>query len=92
MDELFEIATLVQTRKIEEFPIVLAGLDYWEPLLEFLRERMVVDGTIDKSDIDRFILSDDPVEISRQVASVAMKRFGLKRGKPKPRWWLGETS
>lgn len=92
MDELFEIATLVQTKKIEEFPIVLAGLDYWEPLLEFLKERMVVDGTIDKSDIDRFILSDDPEEIAEQVASVAMKRFGLKRGKPKPRWWLGESS
>lgn len=92
MDELFEIATLVQTKKIEEFPIVLAGLDYWEPLLEFLKERMVVDGTIDKSDIDRFILSDDPKEIAGQVASVAMKRFGLKRGKPKPRWWLGESS
>jgi uncharacterized protein (TIGR00730 family) len=92
MDELFEIATLVQTRKIEEFPIVLAGLDYWNPLLDFLKERMVVDGTIDVADVDRFILSDDPQEIASQVASVAMKRFGLKRGKPKPRWWLGESS
>jgi uncharacterized protein (TIGR00730 family) len=92
MDELFEISTLVQTKKIDEFPIVLAGLDFWEPLLEFLSARMVAAGTIDRLDVDRFILSDDPQQIAEQVTSVAMKRFGLKRGKPKPRWWLGESS
>ena len=91
MDELFEIATLVQTKKIEDFPIVLAGIDYWEPMLDFLKNRMVANGTIDQADIDRFILSDDPEEIAQKVTSVAMKRFGLTRGKPKPRWWLGES-
>ncbi len=91
MDELFEIATLVQTRKVEEFPIVLSGVDFWEPMLGFLKERMVARGTIEQRDIDRFILSDDPKEIAERVTSMAMKRFGLTRGKPKPRWWLGES-
>jgi uncharacterized protein (TIGR00730 family) len=92
MDELFEISTLVQTRKVEDFPIVLAGIDYWQPMLDFLRTRMVAQGTIDQADLDRFILSDSPAEIAAEVAAVAMRRFGLKRGKPRPRWWLGEFS
>lgn len=92
MDELFEIATLVQTRKVEHFPIVLAGLDYWQPMLEFLRSRMVAGGTIDQVDLDRFIQCDSPRLIADQVTAIAMKEFGLRRGKPKPRWWLGESS
>lgn len=90
MDELFEIATLVQTRKVENFPIVLAGKEFWGPMLDFLKVRMVEQGTIDQSDIDRFIISDSPKEIASQVTALAMKEFGLRRGKPKPRWWLGE--
>src|SRR5207344_1854445 len=39
MDEVFETATLVQTGKINEFPVVLVGRDFWEPLIEFLRAR-----------------------------------------------------
>lgn len=92
MDELFEIATLVQTRKVENFPIVLAGVDYWEPMLEFLRKSMVQQRTIDSADVDRFILSDSPRDIAERVTSAVTKEFGLKRGKPKARWWLGETS
>lgn len=91
MDELFEIATLVQTGKVEEFPIVLAGTDYWKPMLNYLEQTMVTAGTIDLADVKRFILSDDPVEIAHQVAEVGMKQFGLQRG-AKARWWLFESS
>lgn len=90
MDELFEISTLVQTRKVENFPIVLAGVDFWSPMLDFLKERMVRNGTIDSEDVDRFILSDSPKEIASKVTALAMKQFGLRRGKPNPKWWLGE--
>ncbi len=92
MDELFEIATLVQTGKVKEFPIVLAGTDYWKPMLEFLDKTMLASKTIDRKDIDRFIVSDDPVEISKLISEVALKKFGLRHGVPKPRWWLFESA
>jgi predicted Rossmann-fold nucleotide-binding protein len=38
LDELFEVATLIQTGKIRNFPVVLPGVDYWSPLLDFLRK------------------------------------------------------
>jgi uncharacterized protein (TIGR00730 family) len=90
MDELFEIATLVQTGKIKEFPIVLAGSDYWNPLVGFLRETMVRHGTIDVEDVNRFIVSDSPAEIAQRISEVAMRHFGLQRAVPKPRWWFFE--
>jgi len=58
MDEAFESATLIQTGKILDFPIVFMGSDYWEPLFEFLRRRMVPEGTIDLDDYERLILTD----------------------------------
>lgn len=91
MDELFEIATLVQTGKVEEFPIVLSGTDYWKPMLDFLQTKMVEGKTIDRADLDRFIVSDSPEEITRIISEVAKSKFGLKHGVWKPRWWLGES-
>jgi uncharacterized protein (TIGR00730 family) len=91
MDELFEIATLVQTKKMDKFPIVLTGVDFWQPMLDFLSTSMLKEKTIDRLDIDRFILSDSPVEIASKVREVAMQHFGLRKGRvSKPKWWLGE--
>ncbi len=90
MDELFEIATLVQTAKVKEFPIVLAGVDYWTPLIEFLKNRMLANNTIDQVDIDRFIITDSPRDIAHILSEVAKKKFGLQHGIIKPRWWLLE--
>jgi uncharacterized protein (TIGR00730 family) len=92
LDELFEIATLVQTRKMELFPIVLAGVEYWKPMLDFLQNKMVAEKTIDQEDVDRFILSDNPSEIAAQVRAVAMNHFGLTNQRRRPRWWLGERT
>lgn len=90
LDELFEVATLVQTAKVQEFPIVLAGSAYWIPLLDYLRRTMVAEGTISEADVDRFIVSDSPEEITQTISDVAKSRFGLVRGVGKPRWWLFE--
>jgi uncharacterized protein (TIGR00730 family) len=91
LDEIFETATLVQTGKIKEFPIVLVGHDFWAPLVEFLRSRPLAAGTIGKEDVERLIVTDSPVKVARSVADTAMRRFGLTYGpRAKPRWYLGE--
>lgn len=90
LDELFEIATLVQTRKVEEFPIVLGGSEFWNPMLDFLRHTMVREGTISMADVDRFHVSDSPEEIASIVSEVASRKFGLQKGVPRPRWWMFE--
>ena len=88
LDELFEIATLVQTGKVKGFPIVLAGVEYWRPMLDFLRQTMVKTGTIDAADVDRIIVSDSPEEIAQLIHDVGKNTFGLTYGVWKPRWWL----
>jgi predicted Rossmann-fold nucleotide-binding protein len=77
---------------VEQFPIVLSGVDYWRPMLEFLEKKMVTEKTIDQVDVDRFILSDDPAEIASKIRHVALQHFGLTNKRPKPRWWLGESA
>ncbi len=91
LDEIFETATLVQTGKIEDFPIVLVVKEFWQPLIEFLRARPLASATIAASDLERFVVTDSPEEAARSVAETAMGRFGLHYAPPaKPRWYLGE--
>ncbi|MFG0325995.1 MAG: TIGR00730 family Rossman fold protein [Phycisphaerales bacterium JB037] len=60
LDEIFETATLIQTGKIESFPIVLMGTDYWRPIIEFLHGSMVQAGTIGPEDPSLITITDDP--------------------------------
>ncbi len=59
LDELFESLTLVQTGKIEHFPIVLVGIDYWQGLLDWLRGTMSEEHKIEPSDLALLRLTDD---------------------------------
>ena len=68
LDELFEVLTLVQTRKAKPVPIVLFGTDYWKRLVNF--DVMVEEGTISKEDLALFTYTDDP-----QVAWHTIKAF-----------------
>lgn len=77
LDELFETATLVQTGKIRKFPIVLMGVDFWRPMIEFLRNRMVVERTVDPFDVDRLIITDSPEEATQRILEIALDKFGL---------------
>ena len=58
LDELFEVITLVQTRKARQVPIVLFGSDYWKRLINF--EMMVEEGVISAADLDLFQFADEP--------------------------------
>jgi uncharacterized protein (TIGR00730 family) len=89
MDEIFETATLIQTGKIRDFPLVLMGVDFWRPLVDLFRDSMIPESTISPLDVDRLLLTDSPEEaISRVMSSVT--ELGLI-WQPRPRWYLGES-
>ena len=67
MDELFESLTLVQTRKIQNFPVVLMGVSYWRGLIDWMRDTMLPGGTISPADLDMLYLTDDADEAVRWV-------------------------
>ena len=78
MDELFEAVTLIQTKKILSFPVVLMGKEYWEPLVKFM-ERMVDAGTISSEDLGLLLLTDSIDEAISHIQKYAVEQFGLKR-------------
>jgi uncharacterized protein (TIGR00730 family) len=88
LDEIFEIATLIQTQKIRDFPLVLMGRDCWRPLLDFFRERLLRERTIDTIDADRILVTDSAEEAVSSVTETAMRRFGLIYGPKLRRYWL----
>ena len=92
LDEVFETLTLVQTGKIEEFPLVLVGREYWAPLLRFMEDTLVARGTIDAQDLARIAVTDSVEAVLECIRERAMHRFGLTYGpRARRRWWLGET-
>jgi uncharacterized protein (TIGR00730 family) len=64
MDELFEALTLIQTRKIRGFPVVLVGSAYWKGLIDWLKTMALSHGSISPEDIDLMHIVDDPEEVS----------------------------
>lgn len=71
MDELFEALTLIQTKKIRGFPVVLVGKDYWGGLIGWLRQTMLADGNISPEDLDLMHIVDEPEE----VCAIVNKRY-----------------
>ena len=63
LDELFEALTLIQTRKIRDFPVVLFGSDYWRGLLDWIRDTALKDGKISEQDLKLLHLTDSPQEV-----------------------------
>ena len=63
LDELFEALTLIQTRKIHNFPVVLFGTRYWKPMLDWLRGPMLKEGKIVEEDFRRLHVTDAPSEV-----------------------------
>lgn len=63
MDELFEALTLIQTGKVQNFPVVLFDSAYWSGLIDWLRNTMLADGKISAEDLDLLMITDDPVAV-----------------------------
>jgi uncharacterized protein (TIGR00730 family) len=66
-DELFEALTLIQTKKIRNFPVVLFGRQYWSGMLAWLREEALRSGKISEHDFDLFHVTDSPAEVAEIV-------------------------
>jgi uncharacterized protein (TIGR00730 family) len=74
LDELFETLTLIQTRKIRPFPVVLLGRDYWAGLLDWMRERMLGEGLIAPEDLELFHVTDDVADAVAHVERYRRRR------------------
>lgn len=91
MDEVFETVTLIQTGKIKDFPVVLLDSGYWDPLVRFMRETLVREGTIDPADLELIDVMDSPQAAVSRIKEVAIRRFGLTYARrPRRRWFLLE--
>jgi uncharacterized protein (TIGR00730 family) len=73
-DELWEALTLIQTRKIGNFPVVLFDSDYWGELLDWLRDEMLEDGLISPEDVELLYLTDEP----REAVELIVSRYDLR--------------
>lgn len=88
VDELFEALTLIQTAKIKNFPVVLMGQEFWEPLQKQL-EQMLDNHMIRREDLDLLCITDDVAEAVDHIEHCAVEKFRLHR-RLKPLRVLGE--
>ncbi len=67
MDEIFEALTLIQTKRIKPFPVILVGKDYWEGLLHWVREGLIPGKYVSSEDLDFITVLDDPDEVVHTI-------------------------
>ncbi len=89
MDEFFEMLTLIQTKKVINFPMVVMGTDYYKPLLEYM-QWMVAQGTIAAEDLDLLLFTDDPNAAIAHIHKYVKSNYVIKRGRPVS--WLFERA
>lgn len=87
MDEFFETLTLIQTKTMYDFPIVLFGKEFYKELWEYM-EYMAKNGTIDRKDLSLVLLTDSEDEAIQHIESFVRKNYKVKPRKR--RWWLFE--
>jgi uncharacterized protein (TIGR00730 family) len=75
MDEFFESMTLIQTAKVEPFPVMLIGTEFWSPLVEWMRTYQAGSyGCISDTDLDLFELTDDVVWAAERISEIYQQR------------------
>ncbi|MFN8585892.1 MAG: TIGR00730 family Rossman fold protein [Dehalococcoidia bacterium] len=92
LDEAAEAMTLIQTKKIKDFPVIFMGTQFWEPFRQFVRQSLLGQLTVDPDDVDRVLFTDSPEIAVEAIRRAAIEKFGLEYGplRPRRRWWLGE--
>ncbi|HEX6912307.1 MAG TPA: TIGR00730 family Rossman fold protein [Longimicrobium sp.] len=84
LDELFEAMTLIQTGKVRDFPVILFGTGYWKGLVDWIRDRLLVDGKISPDDVDLVTVTDSPEEAVRTIVNCYENNCSLS-GRPSRR-------
>ncbi|MFA7248416.1 MAG: TIGR00730 family Rossman fold protein [Dehalococcoidia bacterium] len=92
LDEVFETATLIQTGKIRDFPVVLMGKDFWAPLVDFMQRSLLEGEKIRPEDLERITVTDSTEEAVSLIREAALNRFGLTYAhrRHRRRRWLFE--
>ncbi|MCF8043653.1 MAG: TIGR00730 family Rossman fold protein [Desulfarculaceae bacterium] len=72
LDEMAEALTLIQTRRIRPFPVILMGSDYWSGLVDWIKNTQLAGKMISPEDLDYFRVMDDPVEVVRLIKQVVI--------------------
>jgi hypothetical protein len=67
LDELFETITLIQTKRIKKFPVILVGKEYWQGLIQWVTDKFLKEKMISEKDLSLFHLLDDPEDIIKVV-------------------------
>lgn len=67
LDELFESLTLIQTRRVKRFPVILVGSEFWGGLVDWIKERLLADKYIKEDDLLYFQVMDDPDEVVKYI-------------------------
>jgi len=82
MDELFEALTLIQTKKVSNFPVILYGSKYWEGLLNWIRVTMLEEEKVSEDDVALLRISDDPQEICDIVCDAYRENHHVEKQNP----------
>jgi hypothetical protein len=91
LDEFFETLTLIQTNMIANFPVVIFGKEYHKELFKHV-QKMANEGSIDKEDLDLFLVTDSIDEMVKYINERSVKKFGLVKKEFKANWLFGEKN
>ena len=76
---------------VDLFPVVLVGVEFWRPKIEFMNQTLVANGTIDILDAQHFFITDSPEQAVDHIRAITIDKFGLNYGpRPKRRWFFFE--
>ncbi len=89
LDELFESLTLIQTKMIQNFPVVIFGAEYHKELCHHIQV-MAENESISPEDMKLLFITDSVEDLVQHIQTHAIQRFNLVKKPRRPRWWLGE--
>lgn len=89
LDEFFEALTLVQTKVVQSFPIIVFCKDFHKELMEYIH-KLKIAGTISPEDLDLMLVTDSIEEAIEHLKVRSIQQFGLKYAQPRPASWLFE--